>query len=103
MVCLDDVLPVGWLEDAREDVRRYIGEIGNQDFFLVGPDEEGNEPARRLITDSDVPGLMKRLSTLRFPDSAPTRLQSCLRVLTGPTRDWSPTVGPGIGITMPVS
>jgi hypothetical protein len=86
MVRLDDLLPTDWLENARTSVQRYISEIGDHDFFLVGPDDEGSEPVRRLIGDSDVPALMKELSAFRYPRSADTRLESCLRVLTGPAR-----------------
>src|ERR1700754_2230999 len=78
MVCLDDLLPTDWLENARTNVQRYISELGDHDFFLVGPDDEGSEPVRRLISDSDVPALMTELSAFRFPRSAGTRLESCL-------------------------
>lgn len=92
VVRLDGVVSSAWLKSARAYVESHLSENGERDA-TIRLSEIDDSPARPLITDPDIQGLLAGLTETGCPNGLPqdpADVHIMLRILAGPVRDGVP-------------
>ncbi|OJU83630.1 MAG: hypothetical protein BGO06_19030 [Shinella sp. 65-6] len=85
-VCLENAVPMEWLESARQHVRAHLDKHGEKFFSLIRPADEAGSPFDTLVHDPRVRALMRGLTQRVCPQGVVESedIYNVLRVIAGP-------------------